>query len=158
MNVDRLFGAAVCILALLFLVFAVPTIPDDWQKMAGNEYFVVGPELFPNIGGGLCLLMGILIVLRPIDNHKLGRLADAGARRRVLFALALSFGYASLLNVLGFTLTSVVALAAFFIVFGERRWLIIVPMAILVPVVTKQVFLRVFMLELPLGIFENLPI
>jgi hypothetical protein len=158
MIVDRLFGAGICILALLFLVFAVPTIPDDWRTAAGNEYFVVGPELFPNIAGGICLLMGVLIVLRPIDNHKLARLADAGARRRVLFALALSFGYASLLNVLGFTLTSILALAAFFLVFGERRWLIIVPMAILVPVVTKQVFLRFFMLELPLGIFENLPI
>lgn len=158
MNVDRYFGAGVCILALLFLVFAVPTIPDDWRTTAGNEYFVVGPELFPYIAGGICLLMGALIILRPIDNHKLGRLADREARRRVFFALVLSFGYAGLLNILGFTLTSILALAAFFIVFGERRWLIVVPMAVLVPVVTKQVFLRFFMLELPLGIFENLPI
>ena len=158
MNVDRLFGVGVCILALLFVLFAVPSIPDDWQKTAGNEYFVVGPELFPYIGGGLCLLMGVLIVLRPIANHKFGRLADAAARRRVLLSLVLSFGYAGLLNVLGFTLTSILALAAFFILFGERRWLIIVPMAVLVPVVTKQVFLRFFMLELPSGYFENLPI
>ena len=149
MKVDRLFGAGVCVLALLFLVFAVPTIPDDWQKTAGNEYFVVGPELFPYIAGSICLLMGALIVLRPIDNHKLGRLADAGARRRVLLALVLSFGYAGLLDLFGFTLTSIVALAAFFIIFGERRWTIVVPMAVLVPVVTKQVFLRFFMLELP---------
>jgi hypothetical protein len=158
MNVDRIFGAAVCVLALLFVLFAVPSIPDDWQKTAGNEYFVVGPELFPYIAGGMCLLMGVLIILRPMDNHKLGRLADAGARRRVFFTLLLSFGYAGLLSILGFTITSVLALAAFFIVFGERRWRIVVPMAVLVPVLTKQVFLHFFMLELPAGLFENLPI
>ena len=86
------------------------------------------------------------------------RLADAGARRRVFFTLLLSFGYAGLLSILGFTITSVLALAAFFIVFGERRWRIVVPMAVLVPVLTKQVFLHFFMLELPAGLFENLPI
>lgn len=158
MKVDRAFGIGVCVLALLFLVLAVPSIPDDWQKTAGSEYFTVGPELFPYIAGGICLLMGALIVVHPADGHKMGRLRDPAVRRRVFFALGLSFGYAALLDLLGFTLTSILALFLFFVVFGERRWLIIVPMAILVPVVTKLVFLKFFMLELPPGIFENLPI
>ena len=158
MRVDRIFGVGVCVLALLFLALAVPSIPDDWQKTAGNEYFTVGPELFPYIAGGICLLMGALIVVHPADGHRLGRLRDPMARRRVLYALVLSFGYAALLNVLGFTLTSILALFLFFVIFGERRWLIVVPMAVLVPVVTKLVFYKFFMLELPPGLFENLPI
>ena len=158
MKVDRYFGVAVCALALLFLFVAVPSIPDDWQKTSGNEYFTVGPELFPYIAGGLCLLMGMLIVYRPTASHKLRRLADQATRRRVVYSLLLSFGYAGLLDVLGFTITSIIALLAFFLVFGERRWTIILPMAILVPILTKQVFLRFFMLELPSGFFENLPI
>jgi len=158
MKVDRIFGVGICILALLFLTLAIPAIPDDWQKTAGSEYFTVGPELFPNIASGICLLMGALIVLHPADGHKLARLRDAAVRRRVLSALALSFGYAALLGFLGFTLTSILALFLFFVVFGERRWLIVVPMAVLVPIATKLVFLKFFMLELPPGIFENLPI
>jgi putative tricarboxylic transport membrane protein len=158
MKVDRIFGGIVCFLALLFLTLAIPSIPDDWQKTAGSEYFTVGPELFPFIAGGIILLMGILVVLHPTDSHKLERLRDPAARRRVLLALALSFGYASLLDFLGFTLTSILALFLFFVIFGERRWRIVIPMAVLVPIVTKFVFLKFFILELPPGIFENLPI
>lgn len=158
MKVDRLFGASICVLALLFLTLAVPSIPDDWQKTAGSEYFTVGPTLFPYIASGLCLIMGVLIVLHPTDSHCLARLASPVARRRVIFALALSFGYAALLNILGFTLTSILVLFLFFVVFGERRWRIVIPMAVLVPVVTKFVFLKFFILELPPGLFENLPI
>lgn len=158
MKVDRYFGVGVCFLALLFLVFAVPSLPDDVQKSAATHYFTVGPRLFPYIAGGLCLIMGALIVLRPTDDHKFGRLADRATRRRVIISLALSFGYAALLNVLGFTLASILALTLFFVAFGERRWHVIVPMAVLVPVVTKLVFLKFFMLEMPAGFFEWLPI
>ena len=158
MTVDRIFGACVCVLALLFLTLAVPSISDDWKSAAGTEYFVVGPHLFPNIAGGLCLVMGLLIVLHPRDSHKLARLRDAKVRRNVLLTVALSLGYAALLNILGFTLTTVLALSVFFVVFGEHRWFVVAPMAVVVPVVTKLVFLRFFMLELPPGLFEWLPI
>ena len=49
MNVDRVFGATVCILALLFLTLAVPSIPDDWQHTAGT-YYSVGPRMFRKKG------------------------------------------------------------------------------------------------------------
>lgn len=156
MNVDRIFGAAVGVLALLFLILAVPTIPDDWQHTAGT-YYTVGPRFFPYVAGTLCLLLGLGVIVRPEGHNKVSGLRDRKARWRVIASLVLTAGYMALLDIIGFTLSTVVALVLFFTVFGERRWFVILPMAIGVAVVTKFVFLRFFMLELPAGLFD-LPI
>ncbi len=156
MNVDRIFGASVCILALLFLTLAVPSIPDDWQHSA-EAYYSVGPRFFPYIAGALCLLLGIGVIVHPEGHNKLSGLRDRKARGRVLASLGLTLGYVALLDVIGFTLATIVTLVLFFTVFGERRWSVIVPMAVGVAVITKFVFLKFFLLELPAGLFD-LPI
>lgn len=156
MNVDRIFGASVCILALLFLTLAVPSIPDDWQHSA-EAYYSVGPRFFPYIAGALCLLLGIGVIVHPEGHNKMSGLRDGKARGRVLSSLGLTLGYVALLDVIGFTLATIVTLVLFFTVFGERRWYVIVPMAVGVAVVTKFTFLKFFMLELPAGLFD-LPI
>jgi putative tricarboxylic transport membrane protein len=156
MNTDRIFGTAVCILALLFLTLAVPTIPDDWQHTAGT-YYTVGPRMFPYIAGMLCLLLGLGVILHPEGHNKLSGLRSSKARRGVVASLGLTLGYVALLDVAGFTLSTIAALVLFFTVFGERRWYVIVPMAVGVAVITKIVFLKFFLLELPAGLFD-LPI
>lgn len=156
MNVDRIFGASVCILALLFLTLAVPSIPDDWQHSA-EAYYSVGPRFFPYIAGALCLLLGIGVIVHPEGHNKLSGLRDRKARGRVLASLGLMLGYVAILDIAGFTLSTIVTLVLFFTVFGERRWYVIVPMAVGVAVVTKFTFLKFFMLELPAGLFD-LPI
>lgn len=153
MNVDRIFGASVCILALLFLTLAVPSIPDDWQHTAGT-YYSVGPRMFPYIAGILCLLLGIGVILHPEGHNKLSSLRDNKARWRVLASLGLTLGYVAILDLAGFTLSTIVALMLFFTAFGERRWFVIVPMAVGVAVITKFVFLKFFLLELPAGLFD----
>lgn len=156
MNVDRIFGASVCILALLFLILAVPSIPDDWQHTAGT-YYSVGPRMFPYIAGTLCLLLGIGVILHPEGGNKLSGLRDRKAKWRVLASLGLTLGYVAILDLAGFTLSTIAALVLFFTVFGERRWFVVLPMAVGVAVITKFVFLKFFLLELPAGLFD-LPI
>jgi len=153
MKVDRIFGAAVCILALLFLTLAIPSIPDDWQHAAGTGYSV-GPRLFPYIAGTLCLLLGLGVIIHPEGHNKLEVLRDRKARGRVAASFVLTLAYMALLDVLGFTLSTIVTLVLFFTVFGERRWYVIVPMAVGVAVITKFVFLKFFLLELPTGLFD----
>jgi putative tricarboxylic transport membrane protein len=153
MNVDRIFGAAVCILALLFLTLAVPSIPNDWQHNA-DAYYSVGPRLFPYIAGTLCLLLGLGVIIHPEGHNKLSGLRDRKARGRVAASFALTLAYMALLDVVGFTLSTIIALVLFFTVFGERRWYVIVPMAVGVAVITKFVFLKFFLLELPTGLFD----
>lgn len=157
MNVDRIFGAAVCILALLFLTLAVPSIPDDWQKAASSSYYTVGPQMFPYIAGTLCLVLGLGVIIHPEGHNKISALRDRKARWRVAQSLSLTVAYIIFLDLIGFTLSTVITLILFFTVFGERRWYVILPMAIGVAVFTKFTFLKFFMLELPTGMFD-LPI
>lgn len=154
MKTDRIFGIAASILSLLFLTIAVPGISGDWQSGADARYFTVGPRFFPYIAGSLTLVFGILIALSPPGQNKINAIKDPKARNNVLLALGLAFGYVALLEVLGFTPATVLALTAFFLSFDERRWYLIVPIAVGVPLVTKYAFMKAFMLELPPGLLE----
>lgn len=152
MLVDRLFGSAVCLLALAFLIFGIPTIGDDWERAAGSRYFTVGPHLFPYIAGGLCLLFGALIALRPQAGEPSTFLADAKSRRRVILLALLTIGYAAALDLLGFALAGMIAMALFMVGFGFRRWSVVLPVAVLLPWLTTLLFERLLHLQLPAGV------
>lgn len=147
---DRLFGGVTAILSLAFLVFAVPTIGDEWRSGPGASYFTVGPRLFPYIAGGMTLVFGLMIALFPGRTEQDLFLTPTG-RGRVLLAMAMTGVFVVLLEPLGFVIAGILALVAFFVAFGERRVLIILPVAIGVPVLVYTIFLKGFSLELPTG-------
>lgn len=151
MMTDRAFGIVAAILSFLFLAVAVPSITGDWQRGADARYFTVGPRFFPYIAGSLTLLFAVLLAIYPSNKGSNGALHDRAARNNVLLAMAITLAYVILLGVLGFTLTSVLALATFLIGYGERRWYFVAPIAVLMPVAIRYMFFRGFALELPLG-------
>jgi len=152
MVADRLFGGAVCVLAVAFLLAGVPTISDDWERAAGSKYFTVGPELFPYVAGGLCLAFGALILLRPQRGEPSVFLTDAPARRRVVLLALLTVGYAASLDILGFAVAGMLAMTVFMVGFGMRRWIVVLPVAVLLPLLTTVAFERLLQLRLPAGI------
>ena len=149
---DRLFGGVVTILSLLFLFFAVPSIGNEWQSGPGARYFSVGPELFPNIAGGLTLFLGALIFLTAPADAKLDLLSTSDGRRSVAVAIGIIFSFVVLLEPLGFVLSGTLALLAFLLWFGERRALVAIPISVLVPLFVYLIFLKGFALELPIGV------
>lgn len=149
---DRAFGVLAGILSVLFLAVAVPSISGDWQTGAGARYFTVGPRLFPYIAGALTLLFAVLLVVKPTMRDNASELRDPAARNNVLLAMAIALGYVALLGVLGFTLTSFLALFAFLVGFGNRNWLLIVPLCVVLPIAVRFMFLKGFALELPAGV------
>lgn len=153
MHADRAFGAVVCALSLALLIFGVPTISNDWMSAAGAQYFTVGPRLFPYVAGSLCLLFGALIALSRRPAGDMGAfLSDPGVRRRTLGLAALSVAYVALLDVLGFVPASSLAMAVLMLAFGVRRWLLVLPVALLAPWLTALAFEHVLGLRLPEGI------
>ena len=154
---DRLFGIVAGVLSLLFLLVAVPSIAGDWQSGPDARYFTVGPRLFPYIAGGLTLIFSIGIALRAAPDSRLKLFNSFEGRINVLMALAIALLFVVLLNVLGFVVSGVLALIAFLIGFGERRWYVVLPLGVGVPVFVKLVFTHAFALELPSGLIE-LPI
>lgn len=153
MKTDRIFGSVSALLGLLFVFLAVPSITGDWQQGEQARYFTVGPRLFPYISGTLVTIFAVLIVLKPDGVHKLNDFLQPGAARKALFAIALAFAYVALLEPVGFIVASVLALFTFFIGFGERRWKLIVPIAVVVPIAVSAMFAGFFKVALPPGIF-----
>jgi Tripartite tricarboxylate transporter TctB family len=149
MRADRALGIVLALLALLFLVFAIDTIPKDWQTQTGAQYFVVGPELFPRIAGVLCLVLALLLALRPDGQGALHELKANGAVRNVLMLLAISGAYVALIGTLGFRIATGLMLAAFLLAFGVRRPLVVAGVAIAVPLLVGLAFQHLFGIFLP---------
>jgi len=153
MTTDRIFGTVSAVLALLFVFLAVPSITGDWQQGQEARYFTVGPRMFPYIAGILVAFFAILIVIKPDGDHKIGNLRDPGAARNVAVSIGLAAVYVALLEPLGFIVASTLALFAFFVGFHERRWLLIVPISLIIPVAIAAMFSTFFRVTLPPGIF-----
>jgi len=153
MITDRIFGTVSAVLALLFVLIAVPSITGDWQQGQEARYFTVGPRLFPNIAGVLVGLFAVLIALKPDGDNKVGNLRDLGALRNVAMSIGLALIYVILLEPLGFIVASALALLAFFLGFRERRWALILPISLIVPLAIAAMFSEFFRVMLPPGIF-----
>jgi len=87
----------------------------------------------------------------PDGGSRIATLRAPGVARNVAAAMAIAIAYVTLLDILGFTIATVLALIAFCLSFGERRWYVVLPLALIVAVATQQAFLELFMLELPAG-------
>lgn len=148
---DRVFGLVSALLATLFVTLAVPGISGDWQTGDEARYFTVGPRFFPYVAGGLMLLFSVLIALAPDGGSRIASLRAPGVARNVGTAMAIAIGYVALLDVLGFTLASILALTVFCLAFGERRWYVVLPLALIVAFATRVAFQELFLLELPTG-------
>lgn len=153
MKTDRIFGCASALLGLLFVFLAVPSITGDWQQGEQARYFTVGPRLFPYISGILVTLFAFLIAIKPDGDNKISDFLKPGAAKMAVFAIVLAFVYIALLEPLGFIIASVLALFTFFIGFGERRWKMIVPIAVVVPIAISAMFSGFFKVQLPPGLF-----
>ncbi len=153
MKTDRIFGCASALLGLLFVFLAVPSITGDWQQGEQARYFTVGPRLFPYISGILVTLFAFLIAIKPDGDNKISDFLKPGAAKMAVFAIVLAFVYIALLEPLGFIIASVLALFTFFIGFGERRWKMIVPIALVVPIAISAMFSGFFKVQLPPGLF-----
>lgn len=150
MRVDRILGGTLAVLALLFLLLGVGTIPDDWQTQTGAQYFVVGPDLFPRIAGVLCLLFALLLVVRPDGKHAIHELSeDSCAGIRVAALLLICIGYIALIGFAGFRIATAAMVAAFLLTFGVRGAVKVGSFAVLVALGIAFIFERLFGISLP---------
>ena len=150
MRADRALGATLAVLAALFLLFGVGTIPDDWQTQTGAQFFVVGPGLFPYIAGILVLLLALLLVVRPDGRHAVHELKEEPcAGVRVAALLLICGGYILLIDLAGFRIATSAMIASFLLTFGLRRPLPIAGFALGVALGVAFVFERLFGISMP---------
>tara|TARA_R110001606_G_scaffold266192_1_gene415183 strand:+ start:329 stop:838 length:510 start_codon:yes stop_codon:yes gene_type:complete len=148
---DRYFGGIVALLALAFVVFAVPSISDEWLTATGSQYYTVGPGLMPTIAGLATMAFALISVLTPGQTNHLAGLAEPGAKRQVFLLIVLGFAYIAGLSLVGFLLATPVMLFIFLYGFGIRNWIVLPCVAVLAPLAIHLFFFYIFNLELPVG-------
>lgn len=137
---DRI--AAGLLLALAIAVFAYTfTFPPPIQDLDP------GMSAFPRIAAVIIGVFALVTLLRPEGGEALPR---GGAALRVIVTAVLLFGYALVLDLLGFVLTTVLFLVAVLVLVGVRRpvLLAVVPLGVSLGLF----FVFRFFLEVPLPV------
>lgn len=166
---SRLEGLAIILVALGYL-WEAHNIPDFYH-MPG----VPGPTTFPYILGVVFALSGLWLLLSPADllarfrgpereggeaappPRAAGGLARWIAGNWHFYAMwAVILGYLLVMPSLGFPVATVVLLAVFVYLLGERRWWIIVGLALVATALIYLGFARGLNVRLPLGVLASL--
>ena len=142
----------------LFLVFVL--IPNGIVEPRKVKYVALSPSYYPRIVSIVLILLGGAIAIRGFLERSVAPVNDDGVRPdatwRIVAVFALLIAYALLIETLGFVLLSVLALAAFTFLAGERRLWLIATSSILLPFVLYFFFVKVANIPIPSGILEPL--
>lgn len=163
---DIILGAILITFSVLMLALIVPeavSVPKSVKVPA------LSPDFWIKIVVWILMLMGAAILWSGIktaraemadekikavkehmeETHSFGRsLLNAGT---VIF---LFWVYYHLINWLGMVAASILVVSALYALSGEKRFKIMVPLCILLPVALYYFFLKVAAIPMPLGIFE----
>lgn len=162
---DLITGGIVVIFALMVLLLLVPYGVDRPGQV---DLSALSPNFWPTVLGYFLLLMGGLVTGQTLWRHKknsepvLQSTAPSedwpglGPVPKTLAAVALLFVYYAVLNPLGLVAASILAMIAFTLLAGERRIVILAPLAILVPIGLYLFFQEVAQVSIPVGIFEEM--
>jgi putative tricarboxylic transport membrane protein len=144
-------------LLILAIGVTIAGYAQTFPPMPGQN---VGPSLFPTlIGLGLALLGLILTVSGLRQRGTPHFTADAWMRRPRMAAngalvIASLIFYATIVDALGFFLTSFTVLSVLWLAFGARgRW--IAPLAVAVTLIFHYGFYTLLHVPLPWGVFER---
>jgi len=140
-----------CILFSIFLFLVIPSEVERPPVLFGTTSAALDPAFFPELVAACFMLVGLCYLYTSF------RLNDANGFRglkkhnyvSVAFTTVMFVVYASILQPLGFILSSALVVAVLSIFYGARHWLTIMLVAIGVPAVVYVVFRRILMVALP---------
>jgi len=154
-------GCAYLILGLLMVFVLIPFGVDEPSNV---QFPPLAPSYWPRI---ICLaiaVLGVAILIRSAIQLKNGSVpaedpegADADHYLwRAGIVISLGFALYFVLETLGFVLASTIALVILMLFAGERRWQIIVPVALCVPLALYLFFVKAASIPIPAGILDSI--
>jgi len=158
------------ILFFLFTLFFL--IPKGVYVPANINIRVMSPDFFPRAVAIFVILMSLILALQNIlvsgskkrypdqnverklpqegkDNDKIRKLKII----KICVAIFLLFMYFQAVSLIGILPSSAIFLLAFSFLYGERRFKIIIPLAVFLPIILYFFFTRLANIPLPKGIF-----
>ena len=150
-------GMVMLLLGLAVILLLIPIGVDEPRRV---KYAALSPSYYPRIIAICLSILGLVITVRSalapptetadgVENRP-----DAFQRIAVVFGILLAM--ALVLTTLGFIVTTALALAAAIWFAGERNYLLIASMAIIIPLALYFFFLKVAGIPIPLGVLHPL--
>jgi putative tricarboxylic transport membrane protein len=155
MKRDLYSGLIFIILGIALLTILVPMGIVEPRKV---RFAALSPSYYPRIVAGVLLLLGLAVAWRsrrettaaPASNR------HPNATGRIACFIALLGAYALLLPWLGFVAAGFLGLLAAFWIAGEHRLKLVLPLAVLVPLMLYFFFLKVALIPIPTGLLTFL--
>ena len=162
---DRRLELAIALMFVavgIFVIAVARTISMGFYRdPVGPRVFFFGIGILFVIGGGFVALLG-LRAWKAQKGHMIpseGSPDEEGHPASVLRALTvmgISIGYAVLMNPLGYLLSTPLFIVGALAVMGERKWGVIIPVALGFTVVFYIVFAQMLNVHIPVGPFTTL--
>jgi hypothetical protein len=160
-----ILGGVLIVTMVLMLTVVVPL---GVQLPKSTPITAIRPDFWVKIIVWSTLLLGVFILFQGLHKAKTGPRKDRADDSQsdlvdhkalikrsagVVAAIILLFLYYFLIQWLGMVVASILVMFAFSMLYGERRFLIIIPLSVLIPVGLYYFFLKVASVMVPLGIF-----
>lgn len=166
MTLNRNIVAGLCFIGFGVLAVAV-LIPYGIVQPPSVKYRALSPSFWPYIVcSGIAVIGALLLVYELLaasrtGNTTAGDEAPPGGRPawtagRPFIVMALLLAIYLTLEFLGFVLTTTLGLVALMLLAGERRPLIVVPVALLLPLALHLFFVKAAQRPIPGGVLEFL--
>lgn len=153
MAVDRKIGVFVLVLGILTLLVLIPAgiVTPGIVETAS-----LSPAFWPRIVAVMFAMTGLALAIRP---GKPARPEDVPLRTRaprLLVVLGALFAFYFAIPTLGMVAPAIALIFGMMWFAGERRWLLMLIVSIVVPIALYAFFAHVANIPIPLGVFEAL--
>lgn len=145
---ERVMGVAAALVGLL-------AVGESFRLTADTLTGGPGPRFLPASLGLIVAALGGTIALRPSPGRRREALTDPGARHRIAATMIILVLYALVFERLGFLISSASFVALLMVFYGERRWPVILAVALGAALATYAVFARWLGVPLPPGILGS---
>lgn len=156
---DLIIGSGVVALALLGLL---AIIPSGVVLPGGVEIAALSPDFWPQIvmiclaiAGAIVLFQGMFPAGNRDDEGEGESLSFGVASLKLVTAILAVFVYYFAITHLGIVISSCIVLLGLMLLGGERRLAVLLPTAVILPVLLYYFFTYVANVPLPLGMFQS---
>lgn len=149
-----LITAIGCLVVSLVFLYCSRTYPN-----LDADFMVVSAAMIPTIFSVIAVVMSVLLlvkaIVKPEFTEPLTELQKRGLIRGLL-AIADCLVYVLLFKPLGYILSSMLAVFAMMLIFGNRKWWLMVLISVVLPILLYFAFHGLLQTNLPVGILTFL--
>mgnify|MGYP004619295073 FL=1 len=145
-----------CAIPCLILSVVCLVCSRTYPKLQA-DYMQVSASFFPTVVSVMMVAMSVIMLIEAIVKPKYAEPLTPDQKKgylRGLLAILNIIAYALLFKPLGYIVSSIIAVFLMMLIFGNRKWKIMIPISIILPIILYLVFYYLMQTALPAGILQ----